>query len=153
MSISQQFCTFVLDGALFGTPVKNVQEVILQQPITRVPLAHHAVCGLINLRGQIVLALNLRRRLGLRDFASGQQPINVVVHTQQDSVSLLVDDVGDVLEVDENTLEKPPETLRGFARKVVRAVYKLPTELLLELDIDRVLDLKDLTSPGDDRDF
>jgi len=144
--VSHQFCTFVVDGNLFGTSVGKVQEVIQHQPMTRVPLAPHAVRGMMNLRGQIVLALDLRRRLGLPDFAAGQVPMNVVVQTHEGSVSLLVDDIGDVLEVDEQTFEKPPETLRGFARKVVRGVYKLPGRLLLELDIDAVVDLRDCTN-------
>ena len=140
MSSSQQFCTFLLAGAVYGTPVAKVQEVIYRQPMTRVPLAPDAVCGLMNLRGQIVLAVDLRRRFGLAP--ADQPPINVVVHTADGAVSLLVDDIGDVMEVDEDTLENPPETLRGAARQVVRGVYKLSGRLLLELDIDRVVDLE-----------
>jgi len=151
--LARQFCTFVLDGDLFGTPVGNVQEVIQHQPMTPVPLAPHSVRGMINLRGQIVLAVDLRRRLGLPDFASGQLPMNVVVNTNEGSVSLLVDDIGDVLEVDERTVEKPPETLHGFARQVVRGVYKLPGRLLLELAIDRVTDLQDFNRPKDETSF
>jgi purine-binding chemotaxis protein CheW len=144
MASSQQFCTFFLDGHVFGTPVPKIQEVIQSQEMTRVPLAPEVVSGMINLRGQIVAAIDLRRRLGLPDRPSGQMPMNVVVRTNDGAVGLLVDEVGDVIEVDESTLESPPETLQGFAREVVKGVYKLSGRLLLALDIDRVVDLGDL---------
>lgn len=148
MSSTQQFCTFFLDGHVFGTPVPKVQEVIQHQEMTRVPLAPDVVSGLINLRGQIVAAIDLRRRLGLADRSQGQLPMNVVVRTTEGAVSLLVDEIGDVIEVEEEALESPPETLHGFAREVVRGVYKLSGRLLLALDIDRIVDLRDLTKPS-----
>jgi purine-binding chemotaxis protein CheW len=145
MASSQQFCTFFLDGHFFGTPVPQVQEVIQYQVMTRVPLAPNVVSGMINLRGQIVSAIDLRRRLGLHDRPEGQLPMNVVVRTNEGAVSLLVDEIGDVIEVEEESLENPPETVQGFAREVLRGVYKLSGRLLLALDIDRVVDLGDLT--------
>lgn len=151
MSSSQQFCTFLLDGQIFGTPVVKVQEVIRPQEMTRVPLAPEVVRGLINLRGQIVAAIDLRRRLGLPARPAGEQSMNVVVRTGDGSVSLLVDEIGDVLEVEEETFENPPETLEGFARDAVCGVYKLPGRLLLVLDIDRVVDLSDLIRPKNNR--
>jgi purine-binding chemotaxis protein CheW len=153
MSASQQFCTFFLDGHVFGTPVPKVQEVIQHQDMTKVPLAPDVVSGLINLRGQIVSAIDLRRRLGLPERGLGQLPMNVVVRTSDGAVSLLVDEIGDVIEVDEDTLESPPETLQGFAREVVRGVYKLSGRLLLALDIDRVVDLEDLAKSKTSREF
>jgi purine-binding chemotaxis protein CheW len=153
MASSQQFCTFFLDGHFFGTPVPQVQEVIQYQEMTRVPLAPNVVSGMINLRGQIVSAIDLRRRLGLHDRRSGQLPMNVVVRTNEGAVSLLVDEIGDVIEVEEETLESPPETLQGFARQVVRGVYKLSGRLLLALDIDRVVDLGDLAKAKEKREF
>ncbi len=140
MSSSQQFCTFFLDGHFFGTPVPQVQEVIQYQAMTRVPLAPAVVSGLINLRGQIVTAIDLRRRLGFTDRPAGQLPMNVVVRANDGAVSLLVDEIGDVIEVEEETLEGPPETLQGFAREAVRGVYKLPGQLLLVVDIERVVE-------------
>jgi purine-binding chemotaxis protein CheW len=153
MASSQQFCTFFLDGHFFGTPVPQVQEVIQDQEMTRVPLAPKVVSGMINLRGQIVSAIDLRRRLGLHDRPDGQLPMNVVVRTNEGAVSLLVDEIGDVIEVEEETLESPPETLQGFARQVVRGVYKLSGRLLLALDIDRVVDLGDLAKAKEKREF
>ncbi len=103
-----------------------MQEIIRYQEMTRVPLAPPVVCGLINLRGQIVTAIDLRRRLELSDRPADQLPVNVVVHTDDGAVSLLVDEIGDVLEVSEKLFEPPPETLRGPARELIRGAYKLP---------------------------
>jgi purine-binding chemotaxis protein CheW len=145
MASAEQFCTFFLDGHFFGTPVPQVQEVIQYQGMTRVPLAPSVVSGMINLRGQIVPAIDLRRRLGLPDRPAGKLPMNVVVRTAEGAVSLLVDEIGDVIEVEAEALEPPPETLQGLARDVVRGVYKLPRALLLVLDTDRAVDA---TEPG-----
>src|SRR5262245_37201472 len=109
--------------------------------MTRVPLAHPVVRGLINLRGQIVTAIDLRRRLDFPDPPADQLPVNVVVNTDDGAVSLLVDDIGDVLQVSEELFEPPPETLRGLARKLIRGAYKLNDRLLLLLDTDTLLRL------------
>jgi purine-binding chemotaxis protein CheW len=141
MADTHQYCTFYVDGHFFGLDVLNVQEIIRSQEMTRVPLAPRVVRGLINLRGQIVTAIDLRRRLGLRERDIDQAPINVVVHTEDGAVSLLVDEIGDVLEVSERTFERPPDTLQGMARELIRGACKLPDRLLLVLDADKVVDL------------
>jgi len=133
---SQQFCTFLLDGRLFGVPVPQVQEVIRYQPMTPIPLAPGAVEGLINLRGQIVVAIDLRRRLGLANRPAGELPMNVVVRAADSVVSLLADEIGDVIEVDESTFEAAPETLRGAVRFMILGVHKLEGQLLHLLDTD-----------------
>ena len=92
----------------------QVQEVIRFQPMTPVPLAPPAVKGMINLRGQIVLAIDLRRRLSLGERREGDLPVNVVVRTPDGAVSLLVDEIGEVIEVEQSTFEAPPETLHGI---------------------------------------
>src|SRR5690242_4511126 len=136
-----QFCTFYLDGHYFGLDVLQVQEIIRYQEMTRVPLAPPVVRGLINLRGQIVTAIDLRRRLELTERPAEQLPLNVVVHTPDGAVSLLVDELGDVLDVPEKAFESPPETLRGEARELIRGAYKLPDRLLLILDTERAVNL------------
>ena len=141
MSAPTQFCTFYVDGLFFGVDVLRVQEVIRYQEMTRVPLASPVVSGLINLRGQIVTAIDLRRRLVLSDRAPDQLPMNVVVRTDDGAVSLLVDEIGDVLEIDPTTYERPPETLTGVARELVRGVYKLKDRLLLIIDTEQTVDL------------
>jgi purine-binding chemotaxis protein CheW len=110
--------------------------------MTRVPLAPPVVRGLINLRGQIVTAIDMRRRLELGERPTGQVPINVVVQTDDGAVSLLVDEIGDVLEVLDRTFERPPETLRGSARELIQGAYKLPDRLLLILDTDRTVNVQ-----------
>ena len=134
MGISQQLCTFLLGDRWFGVPVQDVQEVIRYQHMTRVPLMPPVIRGLINLRGQIVMAVDLRRRLGMEERAQDQLPMNVVVRTDDDAVSFLVDEIGDVLEVDVGTFEGPPETLEDGVRELVQAVCKLPGNLLLVLN-------------------
>lgn len=140
MAEAQQFCTFFLEGLFFGIEVEKVQEVIRYQEMTRVPLAPSVVGGLINLRGQIVTAVDMRRRLGLSERPEDQLPMNVVVRTEDGAVSLLVDEIGDVLETEEESFERPPETVQGVARELIRGVYKLKGQLLLILDTDKALD-------------
>lgn len=139
MGDDRQYCTFYLCGDYFGVDVVAVQEVIRGQQMTRVPLAPPVVRGLINLRGQIVTALDLRRRLGMPDRENGHEPVNVVVRTDDGAVSLLVDEIGDVLPVPRAAFERPPETLGDAARALIRGAYKLDGRLLLVLDTARVL--------------
>jgi purine-binding chemotaxis protein CheW len=137
----QQFATFWLAGYLFGIEVVKVQEVLRYQRMTAVPLAPPEIAGLINLRGQIVTALDLRRRLDLPDRPDNKLPMNVVVRTDEGSLALLVDEIGDVMEVGDETFEPPPETLRGPAHDLIRGSYKLDDRLLLVLDTERVVAL------------
>jgi purine-binding chemotaxis protein CheW len=139
MSGSQQFCTFFLDGLFFGVEVEKVQEVIRHQKTTAVPLAQDVIGGLINLRGQIVTAVDLRRRLELSQRDASQHPMNVVVRTDDGAVSLLVDEIGDVVEVQKDDFEQPPDTLQGEARELILGAYKLKGRLLLLLDTDRAM--------------
>ena len=137
MSAVRQLCTFYVDDLYFGVEVHKVQEVILYQEMTRVPLAPPVVRGLINLRGHIVTAIDMRRRLELPALPAGRRPMNVVIRTADGPVSLLVDEIGDVLEVDADAYEHPPEILRGAARELIQGAYKLDGRLLLTLNSDR----------------
>lgn len=137
MAHTSQFCTFNLDKLLFGVELKGVQEVIRSLDMTKVPLAPAVVSGLINLRGQIVTAVDLRRRLELEPRPAGMRAMNVVVHSEDGAVSLLVDEIGDVVEVEEDTFEPPPETLRGSVRTMILGVHKLHDRLLHVLDIEK----------------
>lgn len=138
-TLTRQLCTFTVDNHLMGVDAQSVQEVIRYQEMTYVPLASPAVCGLINLRGQIVTAIDLRKRLGLADRSEDRLPMNVVVRGEDGAVSLLVDQIGDVIEVAEDLFELPPETLRGSARSFVHGAYKLETQLLLLLNTEQVV--------------
>ncbi len=141
MTESQQLCTFLVDGRLFGVDVTRVQEVIRYQEMTRVPLASAVISGLINLRGQIVTAIDMRARLGLAPRPTDRLPMNVVVRTAEGPVSLLVDEIGDVLEMDERNLERVPETMSADAKELVSGVHKLERQLLLVLDTDRAVNV------------
>src|SRR5579862_3553322 len=143
MAHTFQFCTFYLDKLLFGVELKGVQEVIRSLEMTKVPLAPEVVSGLINLRGQIVTAVDLRRRLELQPNPEGVASMNVVVRSEDGAVSLLVDEIGDVVEVEENTFEPPPETLRGSVRSMILGVHKLDDRLLHVLDIVRACQISD----------
>lgn len=146
MTEANQYCTFTVGSLFLGIDVRKVQEVIRYQEMTRVPLAAKVVTGLINLRGQIVPAIDLRPRLGLSDRPAGALPMNVVVRTSEGAVSLLVDEIGDVVTVEGDAFEPRPETLRGPSRDLIEGVFKLKTRLLLILDVDRAVDVAQLAA-------
>lgn len=142
MADERDYCTFFVAGQLFGLDVQNVQEVIRPQRLTRVPLASPVVSGLMNLRGQIVTALDLRRRLSFPDRAADAGSMNVVVRTADGAVSLVVDDVGDVIRASDSTLAPPPDTLRGVPRNLIRGVQQLSGRLLIILELTPITTLE-----------
>lgn len=135
---TRQLCTFFVDGLLFGVDVVNVQEVLRHQATTPVPLAPAAVRGLINLRGQIVTAIDVRARLGLRPRRTEYSPMNVVATTRDGTVSLLVDEIGDVIEVHERTFERAPAAMNVTLRAALLGVFDLEGRILLLLDAEEV---------------
>ncbi len=138
---SNQFATFFVADLFFGVDVLCVQEVLRSQQMTNVPKAPEVIEGLINLRGQIVTAIDMRRRLELPPRGNGKTPMNMVVRTEDGAVSLLVDEIGDVLDVDSATWERTPESLAGSARELICGVYKLKDRLLLVLDTDKTVEI------------
>ena len=136
---SGQLATFRLDGDLYGIEVEHVQEVLRSQQLTRVPLAPSAVAGLINLRGQVVTAIELRERLGRPQRPAGTDAVVIVVRLDGEAVSLLVDSIADVVDVDATDFEAPPDTLEGQARDLIRGAYKLDGQLLLALDVQKAV--------------
>ncbi len=141
MTENTQFCTFYLGDLFFGVKVENVQEVFRYQEMTRVPLVPSVVRGLINLRGQIITAIDLRARLGMEELPTGRMPMNVVVRTNEGVVSLLVDEIADVLEVSEDSFERLPDTIDELTRELVQGVYKLENKLLLILDTEKTVSM------------
>jgi purine-binding chemotaxis protein CheW len=137
----RQFATFRLDNIYLGVPVLEVQEVIRYQEMTRVPLAPSMVRGLINLRGQIVTAIDLRQRLQLPPRKQDALPMNMVIRTDEGAVSLLVDEIDDVIEVSRERHEPPPVSLSGLARELLAGVYKLDSRLLLILNTEKAISL------------
>ena len=125
---------------LVGVPVDAVQEVAAGVELTPVPLAPPAVSGLLNLRGRVVTAIDLRRTLQLADRPADQPPINLILRADGGSIGLLVDAVGDVLDVDEDDVEPPPATLRGRLRELITGACKLDRGLLLVLNTERAVE-------------
>lgn len=140
-----QYATFVVQGLFFGIDVLRVQEVLRYQEMTRIALAPPVTGGLINLRGQIVTAIDMRCRLGLPPRDPSELPLNIVIRTEDGPVSLLVDEIGDVIEVDPGAAEAPPGNLSREARELIAQVYKLEHRLLLVLNPDKTLDIGGLS--------
>lgn len=145
---TRSLCTFIVGGMHFGVDVLSVQEVIRYHEMTAVPLAAPVVSGLINLRGQIVMALDMRKRLDLPHRKPDEIPMNVVLRTDDGPVSLLVDEIGDVVEPPDDALEEPPNTIEGTARDLVTSVLKLREHLLLLLNVGRTVDIERIEAKG-----
>jgi purine-binding chemotaxis protein CheW len=143
-----QYATFFVDGLFFGVDVLEVQEILREQTMTPVPLAPAEVEGLINLRGQIVTALDMRRRLGLAPRNTATAAMNVVIHTGGGAVSLLVDEIGDVIETGSAPLEPPPENLSSQTRDLIAGIFQLEERLLLLLNVDKTVQVTAAPAPG-----
>ncbi len=135
----RQLCTFYLDDLFLGVDVTQVQEVVQTDHLTRVPLADSTVAGIINLRGQIVAAVNLRECLQRSVGDIARLPLSLVVRWDGAIVSLFVDRMGDVLDLEESGFLPTPEIVDRKVARLINGAYKLPHELLLVLDTERVL--------------
>jgi purine-binding chemotaxis protein CheW len=141
MPAERQYCTFLIDDLLLGVRIEEVQELIRHQPTTMVPLSSRELGGLINLRGQIVIGIDLRRRLGLGPRGENEPSMNVILRTADGLVSLLVDDIGDVVEVPEEAFGQPPETVVACGRELIQSVVMLEKKLLLVLDTEKAVNV------------
>ncbi len=137
--MSTRLVTFTLEGRSYGIDVTAVQEVLRGLPRTRIPLAPSALAGLINLRGQVLTAIDLREQLGLPPRPADQEPMLVVIRLAGEPVALLVDSIGSVVDVGTEQFEPPPDTLTGPTRDLILGAYKLTDRLLLSLDVDRAI--------------
>lgn len=151
-----QLLTFWLSGERFAVPVERVQEVLRGAAVTPVPLAEPGLAGLLNLRGEVIPAVELRGRLGLPDRPADADSVHLVVATPGGPVSLLVDRVGEVRTVpadgfaelpatvpgarDDGAADSPPDAGR-VSRRVLAGAYRLPDALLVLVDVDRAVDL------------
>ncbi|MCU1398087.1 MAG: chemotaxis protein CheW [Acidimicrobiales bacterium] len=140
-TINISYCTFTLGDLHLGVPVTEIQEVIRAQVRTRVPLVSSVINGLINLRGELVTTVDLRARFGLPPIAAGTESMNVVVRRDDGAVSILVDEIRDVLDVAAADFEPVPSIFSGPCRDLMTGIYKLDGSLLLVLDIDKLLDV------------
>lgn len=137
--MSTRFVTFTLDGRLYGVRVESVQEVLRGLPRTRIPLAPPTMAGLINLRGQVLSALDLREQLGLPAYDQEADQMLVVIRVAGESIALVVDTIGAVVDVEDDQFELPPDTLGDSSRDLLLGAYKLDHHLLLALDVDRAV--------------
>jgi purine-binding chemotaxis protein CheW len=137
---SREYVTVTIADQLFGIPVLSVQDVLGPQKITHIPLAPPEVAGALNLRGRIVTAIDVRRRLGLPLRESDEPGMSVVVEHHGEPYSLLIDSVGEVLSLPEDGYERSPATLDPRWREVSGGVYRLEKELLVVLDVERLLE-------------
>jgi len=133
---SRQFVTFDVANQFFGVPVGVVQEVLLNEQYTPMPLAPHGYGGLFNLRGEVIGTVDLRVRFGLPPKPMSGAVVNVVVLAGGGPVSLLVDRIGLVVDLDDAAFEAPPDTLTGPTRALVVGTYKTEERLLLVLDVE-----------------
>ncbi len=137
-----EFVTFRLAKQLLGIPVLSVHDVLKQQVITRTPLAPDWIAGVLNLRGRIVTAIDLRRRLGLRARTSEDgKGMSIVIEHRDEPYSLLIDQIGEVLTLDENSFERNPVTLDPIWRQISAGIYRLPGELMVVLDVHQLLEI------------
>lgn len=134
----EHLCTFDVDSLFIGIQIQRIQEILRPQPVTPVPLTSSVILGLMSLRGQIVPVINLAERLGVQ-MQDGGEAFNVLIRTADGPVSLLVDRVGDVVEVPDDAFEPAPDTLRPALRSLIRGAYKLEKRLLLALDAEAAI--------------
>jgi purine-binding chemotaxis protein CheW len=138
----EHLCTFDVDSLFIGIQISRIQEILRPQPVTPVPLAPSVILGLMSLRGQIVPVINLAERLGVQLQDGGTEAFNVLIRTPDGPVSLVVDRVGDVVEVSPDTFEPAPDTLRSSLRPLIRGAYKLERRLLLALNAEAAVQVE-----------
>jgi len=136
-----EYVTVLIGEQLFGLPISRVQDVFMLDRMTRVPLSSPEIAGVLNLRGRIVTAIDMRCRLGLPEREDGRKPMAVGIEFKGESYGLLIDTVGEVLKLDDNTREANPVNLDVRLARVSAGVHRLDGQLLVVLDVDRVLDM------------
>lgn len=141
-SAISQYCGFKIGGEEYAIPVMEVQEVIKPQMVTPIPLAQEQIRGLINLRGQIVTCLSLRKLFNQDDDLK-EDYMNIIVKGKDGFFSLVVDEVTDIIDIEQTNLESPPDTLNPNLKKYVDSIYKRAKGLVILLKIDELVDLKD----------
>lgn len=146
MSQPVQFCTFYIEDNLFGIEVLKVQEVLHYQDLTKVPMASPIVRGLLNLRGHIVTTIDMRQRLHLPPHPQEEVGANVVTQIDGGLISLWVDRISDVVDVTVESFESTPSTVQTHLKELVAGVYKLKNQLLLVLDLDRIMTFETATA-------
>ncbi len=137
---SRDYLTVMIAGQRFGIPVLQVQDVLREQRVTRIPLASKEVAGSLNLRGRIVTAIDVRKRLGLPEKDDGLPSMSVVVEHKNELFSLIIDSVGDVVSFKDKYYESNPGTLDPLWRNISTGIYQMENELLVIMDVSRLLE-------------
>ena len=145
---TSDFITVQIGDQNFGIPVGLVQDVFMPQSITRVPLAPKEVAGVLNLRGRIVTAIDMRSSLGLPPRDGGKAPMAVGIEKSGEAYGLVIDQVGEVLSLNREDCEPNPANLDPRWRRISRGVYRLDGNLLVVLDVDRILDFDKAAGPA-----
>jgi purine-binding chemotaxis protein CheW len=135
-----EYVTVMIGGQLFGLPINRVQDVFMPERMARVPLASAEIAGVLNLRGRIVTAIDMHCRLALGKRATDKSTMAVGIEFHGESYGLLIDSVGEVLKLAENTREPVPVNLDPHLARVSSGVYRLEKQLLVVLDVDRIFD-------------
>jgi purine-binding chemotaxis protein CheW len=134
-----EYVTAMIGGQLFGLPISRVQDVFMPDRITRVPLSEPDIAGVLNLRGRIVTAVDMRRRLGLPPRSDDKPSMAIGIELKGESYGLLIDAVGEVMKLGEATLEPNPVNLDGRLARVSAGVHRLDGQLMVILDVDSLL--------------
>jgi len=137
-----EFVTVTISNHLFGLPISRVQDVFVPERLTRVPLAPPDVAGVLNLRGRVTTVIEMRSRLDLGTRQPGQPVMAIGIEFKGESYGLLVDSVGEVMQLQGGTREANPSNLDPRLARVASGVYRLEGQLMIVLDVDRVLDIK-----------
>tara|TARA_B100001123_G_scaffold149130_1_gene172710 strand:- start:905 stop:1378 length:474 start_codon:yes stop_codon:yes gene_type:complete len=138
-SEEKEFITMQIGDYYFGIPVLVVQDVLRSHKIMKIPLTPSMVAGSLNLRGRIVTAIDMRKRMGMSSFEDLNKPMHVVVSYRDELFSLLVDKVGDVMSLEMNQFEKTPSNLQNEWREMAAGVFKLDGKLLIILDVSGII--------------
>jgi purine-binding chemotaxis protein CheW len=136
-----EYVTVMLGGQLFGLPISRVQDVFMPERLTRVPLAPPEVAGVLNLRGRIVTAIDMRGRLALPQRDDKRPPMAIGIECKGESYGLVIDAVGEVVTLDESAREPNPVNLDAALARISAGIHRLERQLLVILDVDRVLDI------------
>jgi purine-binding chemotaxis protein CheW len=137
----KEYVTAMIGGQLFGLPILRVQDVFALERLTQVPLAPREIAGVLNLRGRIVTLIDMRYRLGLDQHEDKRPTMAIGVESRGESYGLLIDSVGEVLKLDDLACEPNPSNLDQHLASVSTGIYRLDGQLLMVLDVDRVLDI------------
>jgi purine-binding chemotaxis protein CheW len=136
---STEYVTAIIGGQLFGLPISRVQDVFMPDRMTQVPLSSSDIAGILNLRGRIVTVIDMRRRLGLLQEKNDRPPMAIGIECRGESYGLLIDDIGEVMRLADSMREDNPVNLDARLAQVSRGVIRLDSQLLVVLDIERVL--------------